>query len=98
MKKYFSRVALAVLLVVGFSAASSAQVIVRVRPTPPVVVRTAPPSPRHVWIDGGWVERGGRYVWVDGYWAVPRRGYHWAPGYWARRRGGYVYIRGHWVR
>ena len=98
MKKYVNRIVLAVMLVVGFSAASSAQVIVKVRPAAPVVVRPVAPSPRHVWIDGGWVIRGGRYVWTDGYWVAPRRGFVWVPGYWAPRRGGYVWIPGRWVR
>ena len=98
MKKYMSRFLLAAALVVGFSVASSAQVIVKVRPAAPVVVRPEAPSPRHVWIDGGWVARGGRYVHTDGYWAVPQRGRHWVAGYWAPRRHGYVWVPGYWAR
>jgi hypothetical protein len=90
--------ALALLLIFGITAAASAQVIVKVRPAAPVIVRPVAPSPRHVWIDGGWEFRNGHYVWVNGYWAEPRRGYHWAPGYWATRRGGYAWMHGHWAR
>jgi hypothetical protein len=98
MKKYFNRMVLVIALVIGCAAASSAQVIIKARLNAPVVVRPAAPSPRHVWIDGGWVPRNGHYVYTQGYWAVPRRGYHWAPGYWAERRGGYSWVPGHWQR
>ena len=98
MKKYINRLILATALVVGFSFASSAQIIVKVRPAAPVVVRPVAPSPRHVWIEGGWVVRGGRYVHTDGYWTAPRRGRHWVEGYWAPRRHGYVWVPGYWSR
>lgn len=98
MKKYVNRFILAAALVVGFSFASSAQVIVKVRPVAPVVVRPAAPSPRHVWIDGGWEVRNGRYVHVNGYWTMPHRGRHWVAGYWAPRRHGYVWVPGYWAR
>jgi hypothetical protein len=98
MKKYINRIVLAAALVIGFSVASSAQVVVRVRPSAPVVVRSVAPSPRHVWIDGGWEVRRGRYVHTDGYWAMPRRGRHWVEGYWAPRRHGYVWVPGYWAR
>lgn len=98
MKKLINRIILATVLVVGFSFATSAQVIVKVRPEAPVVVRPPAPSPRHIWIDGGWVVRGGRYVHKNGYWAAPRRGRHWVDGYWAPRRHGYVWVSGHWSR
>jgi hypothetical protein len=98
MKKYINRIVIAAVLVVGFSFASSAQIVVRVRPSAPVVVRPVAPSPRHVWIDGGWEARRGRYVHVDGYWAAPRRGRHYVQGYWAPRRHGYVWVPGYWAR
>ena len=98
MKKYINRIIIAAALLIGFSFASSAQVVVRVRPAAPVVVRPMAPSPRHVWIDGGWEARGGRYVHVDGYWTAPRRGRHWVEGYWAPRRQGYVWVPGYWAR
>jgi len=98
MKKYMLRLFFLVCLVAGFSLAGSSQIIVRVRPAAPVVVRTVAPSPRHIWIEGNWVVRHNRYVRVNGYWTVPRRGYNWANGYWAHRRGGYVWVPGHWVK
>jgi hypothetical protein len=98
MKKYVSRIILATALVVGFSFASSAQIIVKVRPAAPVVVRSVAPSPRHVWIDGGWEVHRGQYVHTNGYWAMPPRGRHWVAGYWAPRRHGYVWVPGRWTR
>jgi|SRR5581483_9625271 len=98
MKKIVTRIVLGLLLVVGVSTASSAQVIVRVRPAAPVVVRPVAPSPRHVWVEGEWVVRHGHYEYVNGYWVTPRRGMHWVPGYWVPRRGGYIWISGHWAR
>ena len=86
-------------LIFGLSLAGSAQIIVRHRPAvKKVVVRPISPSPRHVWIDGGWIARGDRYVYVDGYWAMPRRNQHWIKGHWERRRGGWVWIDGYWDR
>lgn len=98
MKKYVNRIILAAVLVVGFSVAASAQVVVRARLNAPVVVRPQAPSPRHVWIDGNWRPNHGHYEYVQGYWAVPRRGRHYIPGYWAHRRHGYVWIEGRWGR
>ncbi len=40
---------------------ASAQIYVHVRPVARVVVRTEPPSPRHVWVNEDWRERNGRY-------------------------------------
>lgn len=98
MKKYVNRIVLAAALVIGVSAAASAQIVVKVRPTAPVVVRPHAPSPHHVWVEGGWRARHGHYEYVQGYWAAPRRGRHYVPGYWAPRRQGYVWIEGRWVR
>jgi len=98
MKKYVNRIILAAALVVGFSIASSAQVVVRVRPSAPVIVRPIAPSPRHVWVEGNWQSRRGHYEYNQGYWSAPRRGRHYVPGYWAPRRHGYVWIEGRWGR
>lgn len=82
-----------------FAAGDSlAQVVIRVRPTAPVIVRPVAPSARHIWIDGNWVWRGSNYVWVDGYWAEPRMGHRWVPGHWKHRRGGWFWVPGHWRR
>ena len=98
MKKYVNRFILAAALIVGFSVASSAQIVVKVRPSAPVVVRPVAPSPGHIWIDGGWEVRRGHYMHRNGYWAAPRRGRHWVEGYWAPRRQGYVWVPGYWAR
>ena len=82
-----------------FSLAASAQVEVRIRPAVPVIrARPIAPSPRHIWIDGGWVYRGNGYVWSDGYWVVPRPGMFWVPGRWRRSHRGYIWIPGQWRR
>jgi len=98
MKKYFKGAALTILFAAGFAVASSAQIVVKIRPNAPVVVRPNQPSPRHVWVDGGWEVRNGHYVRANGYWSEPRRGQHYRDGYWARRRGGYVWVPGRWGR
>ena len=99
MKKNFNRIVLAVLLIIGCTAAANAQVVVKIQPREPVHhVRPVAPGPGYVWIDGNWIVRGGHYVYVDGYWTRPRRGQHWANGYWDRRGGGYAWKPGHWAR
>jgi hypothetical protein len=98
MKKYINRIIIAAVLVVGFSFASSAQLIVKVRPTAPVAVRPMAPSRQHVWVEGGWEQRRGRYVHVDGYWSKPRHHRHYVQGYWAPRRNGYTWVPGYWAR
>ena len=98
MKKNFNRIVLAVLLIVGCTAAADAQIIVKVRPAAPVYVRPVAPAPNYVWIDGGWVVRSGHYVYVNGYWTRPRRGYHYSTGHWDHCRGGYAYVPGRWSR
>jgi hypothetical protein len=98
MKKYISRFAVVAGLLIGLSFTGAAQIVVRVRPAAPHMVRSIAPSPRHIWIEGGWAARGHRYVWADGYWTMPRRGHHWIGGRWDRRRGGWCYVPGHWNR
>lgn len=64
---------LLLLITVGaLSSNANAQAfIVRMRPTHEVVVRTAPPSPRHIWVDEDWAWRGGRYEYVGGHCRSP---------------------------
>lgn len=80
------------------SIQSSAQFIVKVRPT--VVVRARPlaPSRGHIWIEPEYVWRNGNYEMVDGYWAASRKGFRYVPGYWKMKRRGYCWIPGHWRR
>lgn len=91
-------IALAALFCLPLPAAQ-AQIIVKVRPPRPkvVVVRPAPPSPRHVWVAEDWVVRGNKYYWHGGYWVVPPRPHAvWAPGHWRHTRRGDVWIPGRW--
>lgn len=77
---------------------TNAQIIIKVRPGPPVVrVRPVSPGPRHIWINGEYILQGNRYIYTDGYWAVPPPNYrYWKEGHWKKRRGGWIWIRGHW--
>ncbi|MDB5109870.1 MAG: hypothetical protein JWR67_984 [Mucilaginibacter sp.] len=80
-------------------ANGNAQIIVRVRPRRPgpVIVRTPPPSPRHVWVEEEWVSNGRAYAYRPGHWVLsPHPGAAWVPGHWANRRGGSIWISGHW--
>jgi hypothetical protein len=70
-------------------------------PVPPPVARVeveiARPSPRHVWISGYWVWRGGRHEWIAGHWELPPRGRKiWVAPRWEVRAGGHVFIEGYW--
>lgn len=94
MKKY--PVMLFTVFISILSFYSCAPSVVSVRPAAIVKVRPIAPSPRHVWVNGNYVWRGGRYVYVDGYWAPPRSGRHWVDGYWKLKRGGYVWVPGRW--
>lgn len=76
-----------------------AEVIVEAPPPPrrEIVVETARPSPRHVWVRGYWVYRNHRHVWVEGHWDVPpRAGAVWVEPRWEARPGGSVFISGYW--
>ncbi len=100
MKKNMFRLLLAFTLFAGFSNVTNAQVIyVKVQPIDPVVTVPPQPSPRHVWIGGEYVVRGGSYVWQPGYWSLPPHGRRaWVRGHWATGpRGGYYWVAGHWI-
>jgi hypothetical protein len=75
-------------------------VVVKVAPPPvirEVVVERDRPSPRHVWIEGYWVWRGGRHEWIKGRWELPPRpNAVWVAPRWERRGEGYVFIEGVW--
>jgi hypothetical protein len=100
MQKNLSKIVLFTAIIMAVSFSASAQIFVKIRPTHTVVVRSAPPSPAHVWIDEEWTPRGNTYVYTGGYWAVPPHpGYFWVPGHWAARRGyGERWVPGHWRR
>jgi hypothetical protein len=95
MKKYvLFFIALSIFAVLFTSCAPTA---VSVRPAAVVKIRPLAPSPRHVWVTGGYAYRGGRYVYTDGYWATPRNGYsRYVEGHWKYGRRGYVWMPGYW--
>ncbi|UAY52607.1 hypothetical protein [Ferruginibacter albus] len=95
MKKYLSKIIAMLFIAIAFSFTASAQ-FVRERPTHTIVVRTAPPSPRHVWVDEDWAWRGGNYVYTGGYWAEPKPGLVWVAGHWKHRRHGWYWVPGRW--
>jgi hypothetical protein len=74
-----------------------------------VVVREAPPPPRHesvpsarrgyVWAPGNWNWDGHRYTWSKGHWERERHGYAWRQSAWREDgHGGWVMERGGWRR
>jgi len=100
MKK-ITRVLMLLAITSLFAVAnSSAQIVVRIRPHrpgPAVIVRTRPPSPRHVWVGEEWTPNGRAYAYHPGYWALPPHdGGVWIAGHWANRPGGSIWIAGHW--
>ena len=97
MKKSVLKLLILVAVVSTFSATAGAQVFIKIRPMAPVIVRPLAPSPRHIWVEGDWVWRGGGYQYKNGYWAVPaRRGAIWVPGHWKQKRRGWVWKPGRW--
>ena len=98
MKKYIVKSLMMFAVALSFSFASDAQIVVRIRPSAPVVrVRPPIPSPGHVWVSGNYVWRGGQYVYTDGYWARPPQYRHnWVEGHWRNTRRGWTWVPGHW--
>lgn len=98
-KKHFVMMVIAAILVMAASTSASAQIYVSIRPTPPVIVRTAAPSPAHVWIGEEWEVRNGVYVHTGGRWALPPHpGWIWIPGHWSHDGRGHIWRPGHWRR
>ncbi|MBS1510513.1 MAG: YXWGXW repeat-containing protein [Bacteroidetes bacterium] len=100
MKKLLVKFLMLTALTFAVTAATEAQVVIKVRPAAPVLrPRPIAPSPAHVWIEGEYVVRGGQYVYSEGYWAKPPRPRAvWVPGHWKHRRGGWFWVPGHWRR
>jgi hypothetical protein len=100
MKKHFIRLLIFSVILFAISSAASAQVYVKVRPTAPVVVRTARPSSAHIWIGEEWEPNGSSYRYKGGYWATPPHpGYYWRAGYWRRHNhDGEGWVPGAWRR
>ncbi len=87
-------------LVMGFSAASFAQVFVSVRfgpPALPVYAQPICPGPGYMWTPGYWAwSDDGGYYWVPGTWVMAPVGMLWTPGYWGWNEGFYVWHAGYW--
>jgi hypothetical protein len=99
MGKLMLPFALFLVLALGAALQGSAQIYVNVRPVAPVVVRTAAPTPHHVWIGEEWEVRNGVYVHTGGRWAEPPHpGWMWVPGHWVREHRGEIWRPGHWRR
>jgi hypothetical protein len=73
-----------------------------------VVIRTAPPaprhevivarpSPRHIWIPGCWRWQNDHHIWIAGRWELPpRERVVYVPARWEHRDDGYVFVDGQW--
>lgn len=86
-------------LLVNGGIASAARVVIRVAPPEPRHEVVLPrPGPNHVWVPGYWNWNGTAYAWVPGVWQLPpRRHSRWIPGHYRHfRRGGWEWIPGHW--
>ena len=59
-----------------------------------IEVRPAIPYAGAVWIDGGWVWRGGHHTQVGGHWDRPRGGREMQPGEWKHGPRGNYWVRG----
>ena len=97
MKKVFLIPVFIFIISIVFYSCGPTTAVVTVRPAAVITVRPPAPSPRHIWVSGNYVWRGGRYVWVEGYWAPPRPGRYWVEGHWRESRGGYAWVPGHWA-
>ncbi len=98
---YMKRRMIAIVVTLFVMMNAEAQVIVKVRPITPVVIKPVCPSAHHVWIGGSWRwnKRQKNYVWANGYWARPRKhGAIWREGHWRAARGGWLYVPGHSVK
>ena len=95
-KSIWSLIVLSLFFVVEMS---QAQVVVSVRPTAPVHVRTVKKQRvGHTWIAGHWTynHRQGRYVWRKGHWTRNRSGQVWVAGSWVACTGGHKWRAGYW--
>jgi hypothetical protein len=95
-------------LLIAAMLAGSLGSVVSVAEAAVVVVREAPPAPRHevvpaarrgyVWSPGHWEWRHNRYVWMRGTWLRERHGYVYNAPAWEERDGRWHMQRGGWAR
>jgi hypothetical protein len=100
MKMKISTVALAAMVFVGLSLASSfAQVGISIGIAPPpipIYEQPYPPAAGYIWTPGYWAYDSG-YYWVPGVWILPPRvGFLWTPGYWGYNGSNYFFNEGYW--
>jgi hypothetical protein len=96
--------ALLVMLTVGHSATSSAQIAVGITvgfapPDLPVYEQPICPGDGFIWTPGFWAwdDDDGDYYWVPGTWVMaPEPGYLWTPAYWGWGGSDFVFYRGYW--
>lgn len=91
---------LAAGVLLSYSGAAEAGVIV-VKKQPPAVkieLKPAKPFANAIWVPGHWNWNGNNFVWVKGHWKKPRHGFVWVPGHWKKQRGGYVWVSGRWKK
>jgi hypothetical protein len=98
MKKALVRLLFLSVIIFAVSFSVSAQIYVKIRPTIPVVVRTAQPDHSQVWIDEEWEPNGNAYRYAGGHWArPPHPGYIWRNGHWRRHhKDGEEWVSGGW--
>ncbi|NOZ46136.1 MAG: BcpO-related WXXGXW repeat protein [Chlorobi bacterium] len=88
------------LMIMFFSLASGAQVVVIKKPEVPKVVfaKKPQPGPNYFWIKPYWQwnKTSSRYIWVEGYWEKRRKNQSYVPGHWIKTRRGAKWVPGHW--
>jgi hypothetical protein len=90
------------LVLLGISAASSAQtgIAVSIRIAPPelpVYEQPICPEDGYIWTPGYWAYGNEDYYWVPGTWVMaPEVGYLWTPGYWGGDGDEYIFHEGYW--
>jgi WXXGXW repeat (2 copies) len=90
------------LVLLGISAASSAQtgIAVSIRIAPPelpVYEQPICPEDGYIWTPGYWAYGNEDYYWVPGTWVMaPEVGYLWTPGYWGGDGDAYIFHEGYW--
>jgi hypothetical protein len=102
MNQSLFRWLLLAIIVMSFSAASSAQIAVGISvrigpPALPIYAQPLCPGPGYMWTPGYWAwgDDDG-YYWVPGTWVVAPVGLLWTPGYWGWGGGLYLWHAGYW--
>lgn len=102
MKKVLIIIGISLNLLMFNSQNSFSQVVVKLKPKTPVMMKVHPRATRHgvVWLEGQWRwnRSTNKYVWVQGHWVKKKKGHKQIPGRWARVHGGYKWIPIRWKR